>query len=135
MGSGELALMSPETWLVLAVLVVLAYLARSPAHRAILSLTRVFHNGFRIAAQSLARGQRRLEARNREVLLAAGREASERLIEREFERIEASVQRDLGRYPEVQRELSEVTARIAEEHHNATEVPPEVPGWSEAVEV
>ena len=50
------------------------------------------------------------------MLLAAGREAKERIVTREFERITATVARDLGRYPETQRTLTETIQRIDEDH-------------------
>ena len=49
------------------------YLMREPAHAAILSLARVLHGAFRLSAASVNRAERRLAARNHEVLLAAGR--------------------------------------------------------------
>jgi hypothetical protein len=129
-----ISLTDPSTWFTLALLMVLAYLARQPAHRAIQSLTRILHGGLRMGAKALARTEEGLRGRNREVLLASGREASERLIEREFERISASVQRDLSRYPEVQRQLGESIQRMDEDHEQSVDVPPEVPGWTEAVD-
>lgn len=130
----ELSLFDPATWFTVALLMALAYFARSPAHRAILSLTRILHGGLRMGALALGRTEEGLHRRNREVLLASGREASERLIEREFERIGASVQRDLSRYPEVQRQLGECIQRMDEDHERSVDVPPEVPGWTEAVD-
>ena len=119
-------------WLSVAVL--LLYFGRSPMQRAIHAVFRMLHNATRLAMSAVMQTARYLRERNREVLLAAGREAKERIIEREFERISATVDRDLSRYPESQRLLSEVIQRIDEEHQNATEVPPEVPGWTKAVE-
>ena len=78
--------------------------------------------------------ERKLEGRNREVLLAAGREAAERMIEREFDRVEATVQKDLAGYPALQRKLSEEITRIDEDYERSAEVPPEPPGWTKAVE-
>jgi len=53
------------------------------------------HRALRLTARSILLAEDKLRARNREVLLAAGREAKERIIEREFERIDAAVRRDL----------------------------------------
>src|SRR4030095_9167237 len=117
-----------------AVLVTVLYFGRTPAHRAIRAAMRIVHQAVRFAALATSRTHARLEARNREVLLAAGREAKERIIEREFERIGATVDRDLARYPEVQRLVSESIQRIGEDLQRSAEVPPEVPGWTKAVE-
>jgi len=117
-----------------AIVMAVLYFGRAPAQRAIAGVARIFHNALRLAAQALSQAERSLRERNREVLLAAGREAKERLITREFERITATVERDLARYPETERMLSETIQRIDDDHQNATEVPPEVPGWGRALE-
>lgn len=122
--------------ILLAVLAIAAlYFARRTAHRAIHEATAALSRGLRIAAQSVTNGEARLAARNREVLLAAGREAKERVIEREFTRVAESVRKDLAQYPALHRTLSECITRIDEAHRNAVEVPPEVPGWGEAIEL
>ena len=126
------AALSAGIWFVL--LAVVMYFARQPAHHAIRSLTRILHYGLRLTANSVMSAERRLQARNREVLLAAGQEAAERMLEREFERVEATVQKDLAEYPALQRRLSEEIARIDGDYEQSTEVPPEPPGWSKAVE-
>jgi hypothetical protein len=111
------------------------YLARRTAHHAIHDAMAALSRGLRLAAQALSNGQLRLAERNRDVLLAAGREAKERAIEREFTRVAETVRKDLAHYPGLHRTLSESITRIDEDHRNAVEVPPEVPGWVEAVEV
>ena len=116
------------------VLIVFMYLGRAPARSAITALGQILHSACRIAAQAVKRGEDRLQQRNRAVLLAAGAEAKERIIEREFERITSTVERDLARYPETQRALEECIQRIDDDHRNSTGVPPEVPGWTKAVE-
>lgn len=118
-------------WAVL--LVTVMYLGRDQARQSITTLARMVHGALRLAAFGARRAEHHLEARNREVLLAAGREAKERIVTREFERITATVARDLGRYPETQRTLTETIQRIDEDHQGSAEVPPQVPGWSRAV--
>jgi len=114
-------------------LVAVLYFARTYAHRLILSLSRTIHNGLRIAARSVMQTEKRLIARNREVLLAQGRESAEHIIEREFERVNATLHRDMAEYPALQRQLSEAITRIDEDYQNSTEVPPSPPGWTKAV--
>jgi len=109
------------------------YFTREPAHRVIASLARVLRRGLRLMASAVGRAEERLRARNREVLLAAGREAAERIVEREFQRIDAAVNRDLAQCPALERRLSEQIAKIEEDHAESTEVPPAAPGWIEAV--
>ena len=119
-------------WFVL--LVAVLYLARRTAHQAIHTATGALAHGLRLAAHSIAHAELRLAARNREVLLAAGREAKERVVEREFERVGETVRKDLTNYPGLHRALSEAITRIEEDHQKAVEVPPEAPGWVRAVE-
>jgi aromatic ring hydroxylase len=105
-----------------------------PAHKYILAFRRVIHNALRLAANSVKTAEQRLQARNREVLLEAGREATERMIEREFERVENTVTHDLALYPALQRKLSEKITRIDEDYQQSTEVPLDPPDWCKVVE-
>jgi hypothetical protein len=125
---------SPLAWLLwFVVLAVAMYFARLPAHRLLLSLARALHRTLRLMARSALLGEQRLQARNREVLLAAGREAKERIIEREFERIDAQVRRDLAQCPTLNRRLSEQATALEEDHQQSQEVPPAPPAWVKAV--
>ncbi|MFO7603167.1 MAG: hypothetical protein R6X06_05045 [Gammaproteobacteria bacterium] len=119
-------------WFILVLLVL--YFARTPAHKAILAFCRVLQNTFRLTAHSVHTAEQRLLQRNKEVLLAQGREAAERIIEREFERIDNTVRKDLAEYPSLQRHLSEEITHIDADYKQSTEVPPEPPGWVKAVD-
>jgi hypothetical protein len=120
-------------WVVLAIAVL--YLARGSAHHVLLTLCQALHDVLHLAVQAITATEKKLLQRNHEVLLAAGREAKERIIEREFVRIGDSVHRDLAGYPGLQRTLSEAITRIEEDHQRAAEVPPEPTAWVKAVEV
>ena len=115
-------------------LVAVLYLARRTAHQAIHTATDALAQVMRLGAHSIAHAELRLAARNREVLLAAGREAKERIVEREFERVSETTRKDLTNYPALHRALSESILRIEEDHQKAVDVPPEAPGWVRAVE-
>jgi len=119
-------------WVLLAI--VMLYLARCPAHRAIRSLSRVIRSGMRLASRSVALAEKGLVYRNRQVLLAAGRESVERLIEREFYRVDAVVKRDLSGYPAIQRALADQITHIDEDYRESAELPPPPPTWVDAVE-
>ncbi len=125
-------LLSGLIWLVVGV--GLLYLARPGAHHAIAAASRLLHHACKLAASSVLLAEQRLKQRNNEVLLAAGREAAERIIEREFERIDASVQRDLAEYPALQRQMSEAITRLEQDYHASSEVPPEPPAWAKVVD-
>ena len=126
------AFLSVVIWLV--ILAALLYLARHPVHRVILSASRGLHRALRLSAFSVMRAEDRLSQRNREVLLAAGREAAERIVEREFDRVDDTVHRELAGYPELHRRMGEEITAIEEDHKNSSEVPPSPPGWTEAVD-
>ncbi len=123
--------MSGVIWFVL--LSIVLYLARKPAHQAILTLTYALYRGLRVAARSVLRAEANFALRNREVLLSHGREQKERDIEREFERIEGAVKRDLADVPTLSRRVTEYITKVEEDHQKSTEVPPSPPGWVEAV--
>jgi hypothetical protein len=121
--------------ILLTLLVTALYLARGTAHQAIHALTSALSRGLRLASHAVTHAEVRLAARNRDVLLAAGREAKERIVEREFVRVGDTVRKDLANYPDMHRRLSEAIIRIEEDQEKAVEVPPEAPGWARAVEV
>ena len=121
--------------ILLILLVAALYFARDTAHQAIEAAAVALSRGLRVASRSVMHAQEQLAARNREVLLAAGREAKERVVEREFVRVADTVRKDLSGYPDMHRRLSEAIQRIEEDQAKAVEVPPEVPGWAAAVKV
>ncbi len=119
-------------WIILIVSAL--YLARGTAHKAIHATARGLHHSFRTASKAVLRSQGNLAARNRDVLLAAGREAKERIIEREFDRINDTVRKDLANYSALHRSLDESISRIEDDHQESVNVPPDPPGWVKAVE-
>ena len=117
----------------LGIVVLAMYLARSPAHQLIRSTSRMIRSGMRLAARSIHKMEERLGERNKEVILAIGREATERVIEREFHRVNAIVERDLAAYPAVHRQISETIGKIEDDYLKAADVPPLPPAWVDAV--
>ena len=124
--------LSALLWIVL--IVTTLYFARPTAHRIISAAGNGLYKLFRAGAHSVAKGERGLAERNREVLLAAGRESKERIVEREFDRINETVRKDLANFSALHRNLSESINRIETDHNEAVDVPPEPPGWVAAVE-
>ena len=118
-------------WIIL--IVAALYLIRSTAHKTIQAAAQGLHRSFRMASKAVSRSETNLAARNRDVLLAAGREAKERIIEREFDRINETVRKDLANYSALHRSLSESIGRIEKDHQEAVDVPPDPPGWVKAV--
>ncbi len=116
------------------VLLVLLYLIRNQAHKSIRAVCRVVNNAMRLAAHSILIAEKKLGQRNREVLLAAGMEEVEKELEREFQRVEAVVKRDLQAYPSFHRKMAELVTKIDEDYANSTETAPLPPTWISAVE-
>lgn len=119
-------------WIIL--IVAALHLIRGTAHRTIQAAAQGLHHGFRIASKAVSRSEKNLATRNRDVLLAAGREAKERIIEREFDRINETVRKDLANYSSLHRALSASIDSIEKDHQQAVDVPPDPPGWVKAVE-
>ncbi len=119
-------------WIVL--IIAPLYLVRGTAHKTIHAAAHGLHRSFRIASKAVSRSEKNLALRNRDVLLAAGREAKERIIEREFDRINETVRKDLANYSSLHRALSESIDSIEKDHQQAVDVPPDPPGWVKAVE-
>jgi hypothetical protein len=136
LGSLTTAVTGSPLFLVILILVAMAlmYLGRSTAHAAIRAFFGGIHTALRIGGESVLGARERLLQRNREVVLALGRESAERGIEREFQRVNAVVERDLSGYPGLHRKLADQITRIDEDYRQATEVPPSPPEWVKAVE-
>lgn len=128
----ENPVLSVLIWVVL--LLTALYFARRPFHRAIMSFSRIIKSALRFASASVLSAEKRLVQRNREVLIASGMEHTERLIEREFDRINASVTRDLDAYPNLHRKLSDLITRLDEDYNESAEVPPSLPTWMPVIE-
>ncbi len=119
----------------LIVLVLFAmYLARKPFHRTMASLGRIVYNAMRLAASSAKLAEKRLQIRNREVLMSAGLELAERKVEREFDRIGMVVQRDLEGYPQVQRKISENLQKLEEDYEKCHAIPQTLPDWVKVID-
>ena len=95
--------LSALLWIVLIVSAL--FFARPTAHALILATGRSLYKIFRTASLAVSKAQKNLAERNREVLLAAGREAKERIVEREFHRINETVRKDLANYSALHRNL------------------------------
>jgi len=124
--------LSALLWIVLVVTAL--YFARPTAHKAIRAAAGALHRTLRVASKAVSRAEVNLATRNREVLLAAGREAKERIVEREFDRVNETVRKDLANFSALHRALSESINRIEKDHQDAVDVPPDPPGWVKAVQ-
>src|SRR5882672_7908783 len=109
------------------------YAARRPMHALIRALGLALGGPLRMGARWLGATASEIQARNKAVLLAQGRQEVGQRIEREFERLGAMVNRDLQGYPTLQRKLLDEITKIEEDYKKCGEVPPSPPDWTEAV--
>src|SRR3954469_13754369 len=110
------------------------YAARKPVHELVRAVGHLAGGPLRLASKWLGPGREEMRERNRQVLLAHGREETEQHIAREFERIGALVRRDLEGYPALQRRLLDEITRVEEDYKKCGEVPPPPPEWVEAID-
>jgi len=110
------------------------FFCRGPAQRSIATLCRVLKEAMQMASDSILATESRLTARNRDVLMAAGREAFERGIEREFERVEANIRREMAQCTALDRMMNETLTKVEEDHRQSMDVPPAPPGWAGVVQ-
>jgi hypothetical protein len=118
----------------LLALVIAMYGARSPAHRLIQGTAKAITQGCKLTSEAIRGVQNRLTDRTREVLLSEGLREAERQIDQEFQRVTASVERDLGGYPALHRMLADQVQRIDEDYRKATDAPPALEGWKQTVQ-
>jgi hypothetical protein len=121
-------------FLIVIGIVIALYMGRSSAHGVIETFFRLLSSALRLGSRSVSMAEKKLKERNREVLIALGKEHAEREINREFFRINKFVERDLGGYPKLQRSIQEQVTRINEDYERSGEVPPPSPEWIAAVD-
>jgi hypothetical protein len=109
------------------------YAARAPMHALLRSASHALGGPLRLGARWLFGVAAEMKARNKAVLLAQGRRETGQRIEREFERLQLLVGRDLQGYPTLQRKLLEEITRVEEDYKKCGEVPPPPPDWVDAV--
>ncbi|WP_166264650.1 hypothetical protein [Marinobacter caseinilyticus] len=124
--------LSLATWLVIAI--TLLYAGRPHAHQLLRSSGRAIYATLRVAGVSIRRLEERVIARNHDVLLAMGREATEKTIEREFNRVNTIVERDLSQYPVLHRRLADTLKKIEGDYHESIDNAPLPPAWQEVLE-
>lgn len=124
--------LSIAVWI--GIIILTMYLMRTPAHLLIRSTARAIRNSMRLIARSLNILESNLKIRNKEVILSMGKEAAESVIEREFERVNTVVERDLGKYPLLHRQINDIVNKLEADYKSATETPPSPPAWLNAVE-
>ncbi|MGR6872881.1 hypothetical protein ACU6U9_11365 [Pseudomonas sp. HK3] len=110
------------------------YFIRHSAHQLFDSLTLLVVHNLKLFSQALVTTARHMSRRNREVLLEHGKQQAERELERQFIRLGTLVEKDLGRYPTIQRNIEQNISHMEDKLSQTSEVPAPLPEWTEAVE-
>jgi hypothetical protein len=110
------------------------YFIRPSAHQLLDNLTTLLVQNLRLLSRSLAGSAKHMAARNKEVLLEHGKQQAERELERQFIRLGSLVEKDLERYPTVQRNIEHNISAMEDKLSQTTAVPAPLPEWTEAVE-
>ena len=114
--------------------VVFLWAARNP----MLQLVKGFGEGLADGLEAISRRcggvADQMQENGREVLLAAGTRDAQSRLDHELQRIDAGFSEQLGQYGRLQRRLDDTLITIDKDYQQGGVTPPEVPGWSAAVE-
>jgi hypothetical protein len=110
------------------------YLSRHSSYRLIERISRSGHRFARLTARSCVALAERIDARNREVMLALQMEITKRQLEREFQRVAVAVEQDMTKFQHLERSINEHVNVMEEDFERSAQVPPSPPGWVDAVD-
>jgi hypothetical protein len=110
------------------------YFIRPSAHQLLDNLTSLLVQILRLLSRSLVLSAKNMSVRNKEVLLEQGKQQAERELERQFIRLGSLVEKDLARYPMVQRNIEQNIASMEDKLSQTSNVSAPLPEWTEAVE-
>ena len=110
------------------------YFARDSLRAGLLRLARTLYQVCRAGSLALRQAEAAVRRRNREILLEQGKQQAQRGVEREFERIDLALRRELGDYQALHRQVEEAIADIEADYQRSRELPPSPFGWSAAVD-
>ena len=128
---GEPLLSHFALWLISLVFL---WAAREPMARLLASLGGFLGDGCQGLAQWCRDAAQELRKQSRAALLAAARVETQGKLERELQKVDQSFAAKLGDYSTLHRRLDEVLLLLDADYKKCGEAPPQVPGWSGAVE-
>jgi len=114
--------------------VVFLWAARAPMLQMVRALGNSLQQGFEGVAQWCGEVAGSMRERSRESLLAAGTLELQGKLDREFHRIDQGFSDKLGQYSALHRRLDDLLLKADADYQRCGEAPPEVPGWTSAVE-
>jgi hypothetical protein len=118
-------------WLISTIVL---WAARTPVLQLLGELGTNVEDGLRGLAQRCGAAADTLRQRTRSVLLASGALELQHKLDHEFQRIDAGFSERLGQYSELHRKLDDTLQRMDADYQQCGESPPEVPGWTSAVQ-
>ncbi|HTO69715.1 MAG TPA: hypothetical protein VMR31_07615 [Myxococcota bacterium] len=114
--------------------VVFLWAAREPMLGLLRALGEFVAEGFASLARTCDSAAAKLSERSRAALLAAGKLEAQGKVGREIRRIDVAFTERLGQYSGLQRRLDDLLVRLEGDFEDCALTPPEVPGWSNAVQ-
>ena len=114
--------------------VVFLWAAREPMLSLLTALGQFVAEGCASLARACDRAAGELHERARAALLAAGRLEAQGRLSREIHRIDKSFTERLGQYSGLSRRLDDLLVKLEADYQECALTPPEVPGWSNAVQ-
>jgi hypothetical protein len=118
-------------WLVSALAL---WVAREPMLQLFERLGKHLEESFEAAGRWCKTSAEELRKRSRAALLAAGGLELQSKLEKEFHRIDQGFSERLGQYSGLQRQLADLLKQMEADYQRSGDSPPEVPGWTAAVE-
>jgi hypothetical protein len=114
--------------------VIFLWAAREPMLQLLRGVAAGCEEGFRAVAQWCKSAADEMRVRSRAALLAAGALEAQSKLERELHRIDDTFSEKLGQYAKLHRRLDDLLQRLGADYEKCGDSPPQVPGWSSAVE-
>jgi hypothetical protein len=114
--------------------VIFLWAARNAMLQLIEGLGQGLASGLSSIAQYCKRAADELHVTSRDVLLAAGTRDAQARLDHELQRVDVGFSEQLGQYGRLQRRLDDALLAIDRDYQAGGIAPPEVPGWSAAVE-
>ncbi|MEN8184746.1 MAG: hypothetical protein ABFS46_19670 [Myxococcota bacterium] len=113
---------------------IVLWAARTPVLQLLGELGSNVEDGLRGLAQRCGNAAEGLRQRTRSVLLASGMLELQNKMDHEFQRIDSGFSDRLGQYSELHRKLDDTLQKLDADYQQCGESPPEVPGWTSAVQ-
>ncbi len=119
---------------ILLVSMVFLWAAREPMLKVLRGLGKNLETSFRAIANWCASTADHLKTRSGEALLAAAELELHGKLDRELSRIDMTFSQKVGQYSGMHRKLDDLLGTLEADYKKCGDSPPEVPGWSGAVE-